>query len=114
MHFLSRSKFDLVGEFAGLVRNDAGKRRMLMRVHNGDSISLKLPKDLRKEWESRLAIGARVAVWGIEYRDFAGETKYVVSCLRVLSPAAPPNSDACAKCPIRVCGKKNWWKSGRV
>jgi hypothetical protein len=112
MHFLSRSRFDLTGEFAGFIRNLGGKRRMLLRVNTTDPIALKLPKELRKEFESRLAPGARVAVLGIEYRDIRGEAKYVVSHLRLLSPAVTSSPDACVKCPIRVCAKKNCWKNG--
>jgi Thioredoxin-like [2Fe-2S] ferredoxin len=112
MHFLSRTKFDLTGELAGFVRNREGKRRMLLRVEESEPVALKLPKDLRRALESRLAPGVRVAVLGIEYRDFAGESKYVVSHLRVLSPAPSGTLDACEKCPIQVCAKKNCWKNG--
>ena len=110
MHFLSSAKFDLAGEFEGFVRNQEGKRRILLRIGQKEPISLKLPKDLRKAFETRLRPGMQVAVLGVEYRDmFADRSKYVVSHLRLLSPALP---EACAKCSIRVCAKKNCWKNG--
>lgn len=118
MHFLSSTKFELTGEFAGFVRNREGKRRMLLRVEESELLTLKLPKELRKRFETLLQPGIRVAVLGIEYRNFAGESKYVVSYLRVMSPApvaAPAPTvaiDACSKCTIRVCAKKNCWKDG--
>jgi hypothetical protein len=108
MHFLSRTKFDLIGEFAGFIRNAEGKRRMVLRVEHTESITLKLPKELRREFESRLTPGARIAVIGVEYRDFTGASKYFVSHLRLLSPAPDP----CVQCPIRVCAKKHCWKNG--
>jgi Thioredoxin-like [2Fe-2S] ferredoxin len=111
MHFLSRTKFYLTGEFTGFIRNRNGKRRMLLRIEASEEISLKIPKELRKRFDSRLQPGALIAVLGIEYRDFAGESKYVVSHLRVLSPG-PGARDACGTCPIRVCAKKNCWKNG--
>lgn len=122
MHFLSSTRFELTGEFTGFVRNREGKRRMLLRVEESELLTLKLPKELRKRFETVLQPGTRVAVLGIEYRDFAGDAKYVVSYLRVMSPAPAPAPaatpapavaiDACAKCTIRVCAKKNCWKDG--
>jgi Thioredoxin-like [2Fe-2S] ferredoxin len=110
MHLLSRTKFDLIGEFAGFIRNAEGKRRMVLRVEHTESITLKLPKELRRQFESRLIPGTRIAVIGIEYRDFMGASKWVVSHLRFLSPT--PTPDPCIQCPIRVCAKKNCWKNG--
>jgi hypothetical protein len=111
MHFLSRTKFDLTGEFAGFVRNEEGKRRMLLRIDRSAPITLKLPKELRKAFEARLNLGMRVSVLGVEYRDFMGNAKFEISHLRLLSPA-PSTPEACEKCPIRVCAKKDCWKDG--
>jgi hypothetical protein len=111
MHFFSTNKIDLTGEFVGFVRNDAGKKRMLVRTGT-DLVPLKVSKTLRKAFESRLAEGTRVAVLGIEHRDMAGASKYVASHLRILSPLPTQAPDACAKCSIRVCAKKNCWKNG--
>lgn len=113
MHFLSRTKFELTGEFAGFVHTREGKRRMLLRIETTDLLALKLPKELRKKYEPLLQPGARLTVLGIEYRDFVGESKHVVSHLRFLSAApAMAAADPCVKCPIRVCAKKNCWKNG--
>lgn len=112
MHFFSTTKFELTGTFAGFFRNHEGKRRMRLRIGTSEEIVLKLPKSLRKTFESRLTHGISLAVLGVEYRDIAGESKYVVSYLRVLSPTPEATPDACTKCSIRVCAKKNCWKNG--
>jgi (2Fe-2S) ferredoxin len=108
----SRSRFELRGEFAGFVRNAEGKRRMLLRAR-GEEVSLKVPKELRRRLDGLLHPGHVLAVAGVEKRDpFDGTVKRVVSHARLLSAPAPPRPAACAACPIRICAKKNCWRSG--
>jgi len=111
MHFLSKSNFTRMGEFAGFIRNIEDKRRMLVRVNDTDTVEMKVPKALRRRFEPQLREGMRIVVTGIEYRDFADHLKLVVSEVRLLSPA-PAATNACVRCPIRVCAKKNCWKIG--
>lgn len=113
MHFLLQSSFELTGTFEGYARNEKGKLRMLLRVPDGEVLRLKVPKEIRKSFENRLKPGMELAARGVEKRSFFEPPKRSVSWLRLLSvvPAAAKPS-ACAKCPIRVCSKKNCWKSG--
>lgn len=110
MHFLLESKFELKGVFEGLEKNAEGKRRLRLRVE-GKVLELKLPKELRKQYVDRLRPGAEILVGGLEQRRMFKEAKRVISRIWILSmPSAQPA--ACVKCPIRVCSKKNCWKSG--
>lgn len=111
MHYLLESKFELTGVFEGLVRNGEGKRRLRLQSDNGEILELKFPKELRKHYENRLRPGSKITVSGMEHRRMFHEAKRVISRLWILSvPTGQPS--ACAKCPIRVCAKKNCWKNG--
>lgn len=112
MHFLLQSSFELTGTFEGYVRNEKGKLRMLLRVPEGEVLRLKVPKEIRKPFENRLKPGMELAARGVEKRSFFEPPKRTVSWLRLLSVPAAAKPSACAKCPIRVCSKKNCWKSG--
>lgn len=111
MPFLVQATFELTGMFEGFARNAEGKRRMLLRLSGGDVIELKVPKEIRKEFSDRLCPGAEVSVSGIEKRKLFRAVKRIVSQLRILSDIGGQRR-VCAKCPIRVCSKKNCWKQG--
>src|SRR5688500_9957865 len=111
MHFLLQSSFEVTGTFEEFRRNENGKLRMLMRVESGDVLTMKVPKDVRTPFADPPRTGMKIAVRGVEERRIFGEPKRVVSWLRLLSAPAETQS-ACAKCPIRVCSKKNCWKNG--
>ena len=111
MLFQLQATFELKGVFEGFSRNDEGKRRMLLRNACGDVIELKVPKKIRKEISDRLRPGMEIAVSGIEKRKLFRAVKRIVSELRILSEFRTQRSE-CAKCPIRVCSKKNCWKQG--
>jgi (2Fe-2S) ferredoxin len=111
MGFLSERTFAHRGEFAGFVETEEGKRRMLLRI-DGEEVRFKLTRDLRREFAGRLVVGQKVEIDGHERRDlFSGKIKRVVEHLHLIgeTPSAP---DPCVKCPIRVCAKKNCWRSG--
>lgn len=111
MHSLLKSSFELTGTFEGFARNEKGKMRMQFRAENGNLLSLKVPKEIRKSFADRLNVGMKIGVRGVEEFRFFGAPKRVVSWMRLLS-APTERRGACAKCPIRVCSKKNCWKSG--
>jgi len=109
--FASQSRFELRGVFLGFVHNKEGKRRLLLRVED-EEIRMKLPKDLRHYFAHQLVSGQTILVAGIERREFfTGEVKRTVTALFPDKAGAPPLPE-CTTCTIRVCGKKNCWKSG--
>ena len=110
---ISQGRFELRGEFAGFIRTATGKRRMLLRA-GFDDWRLKMPKDLRRQWADRLTPGHNIAVVGVEQRDeWSGTVRRVVSQVQLLTPpVSASRPDPCATCTVRVCAKKNCWKSG--
>jgi hypothetical protein len=109
--FASQSRFELRGVFLGFVHTREGKRRLLLRVED-EEIWMKLPKDLRRHFAGELVPGQTISVAGIEKREyFTGEVKRTVTGLFPNKAGAPPLPE-CATCTIRLCGKKNCWKSG--
>jgi hypothetical protein len=109
--FASQSRFELRGVFLGFVHASEGKRRLLLRVE-GEEIFMKMPKDLRHYFARQLVPGQTILVAGIERREFfTGEVKRTVTALFPDRSGAPP-LPACATCAVRICGKKNCWKSG--
>jgi len=109
--FASQSRFELRGVFLGFVHTKEGKRRLLLRVED-EEIWMKLPKDMRRHFAGELVPGQTISVAGIEKREyFTGDVKRTVTALFPDKDGAPP-LPACATCTIRICGKKNCWKSG--
>ena len=109
--FASQSRFELRGVFLGFVHTSEGKRRLLLRVED-EELRMKLPKDLRHYFARQLVPGQTIMVAGIERREFfTGEVKRTVTALFPDKAGAPP-LPACSTCTIRICGKKNCWKSG--
>ena len=99
------------GVFLGLVHTREGKRRLLLRVGD-EEIRMKLPKDLRHYFGRQLVPGQTILVAGIERREFfTGEVKRTVTALFPDKAGEPPLPE-CMACTIRICGKKNCWKSG--
>lgn len=92
---------ELRGTFCGFFRDIFGKRRMALRVAK-EELYLKVPKELRDQLLGKLAAGDELIAIGVEEGG-----KFVVSSVRSASGAA-----ICAVCPIRVCVKKNCWRSG--
>jgi hypothetical protein len=113
MRALRQNNFELRGQFAGFIRNAAGKRRMLLRIGGAD-VELKLPAELREAIQKRLSVGLDITVAGSE-ESSSPRSKRVVSQVAFESPgvensaALPP---ACVRCPIQVCTKKNCWRGG--
>jgi len=107
----SQSRFEMRGVFLGFVQNKEGKRRLLLRV-DGEDMRMKIPKDLRHLYLSQLTPGQTIAVAGIEKREFfTGEVKRSITALFPDRSGLPPLPQ-CGACTIRICGKKNCWKSG--
>jgi hypothetical protein len=103
-------RFEFRGTFTRFTRTDAGKRRMALHLSTGEEVLFKLPKELRRRYESLLTTGTEVAVAGVEEQHlFSWDIKRTVRFLQILSPAP---ASACAKCPIRICSKKSCWKNG--
>jgi hypothetical protein len=109
--FASQSRFELRGVFLGFVHTNEGKRRLLLRVED-EEFRMKLPKDLRHYFGRQLVPGQTILVAGIERREFfTGEVKRTVTALFPDKAGAPPLPE-CTTCTVRICGKKNCWKSG--
>jgi hypothetical protein len=109
--FATQSRFELRGVFLGFIHTGEGKRRLLLRVED-EELRMKLPKDLRHYFARQLVPGQTILVAGIERREFfTGEVKRTVTALFPDKDGAPPLPE-CASCTIRICGKKNCWKSG--
>ena len=101
--------FELRGEFAGFIRTVQGKRRMVLRTDQEDHL-LKVPRDLRHHLASTLSPGSHIAVSGEEELDEGkSDPKRVVSKVQLLTPSG---TAVPILCPIRVCTKKNCWRSG--
>jgi predicted metal-binding protein len=109
MSHLPSKPFELRGEFAGFIRTVQGKRRMVLRT-DGEEHLLKVPKELRHQLTTSLAPGTKVAVTGDEVVE-EGEhaPKRVVSQVQRLTSSGEA---VIIHCPIRVCSKKNCWRSG--
>lgn len=79
---------------------------MVVRVE-GEEMFLKIPKALRHELDGRLQPGEAVVVGGCtEEEHHGGRERRVVTTVRTAGEGA------CFTCPIRVCAKKNCWRSG--
>jgi hypothetical protein len=101
--------FELHGEFAGFIRTLLGKRRMVLRTEKEDCF-LKVPKALRHRLTGALYPGTKIAVTGHEVIGEGGSgPRLVVSSVHVVTPSG---LEVPAGCPIRVCTKKNCWRSG--
>lgn len=111
MHLLSQSKFQYTGVFQGYVRNLEGKRRLVLTLVNDQELQFKVEKEVRKEWEDRLHPGALITVTGFEHYRLVREVKRVIKRIKLLKPGRR-EPDACEKCVIRICAKKNCWRSG--
>jgi hypothetical protein len=111
MKFLTRTRFELRGEFGGFVRTAKGKRRLLLRV-SGDELRLKVPKLLRRQIGATLGPGSEIEVFGFELRDRLTERiKREVARFQVIN-ARPPIEAPRGLCKIRVCTKANCWEQG--
>ncbi len=74
-----------------------------MALHVGnEELYLKVPKLLRDQLLGKLAAGDELIAVGVEEGG-----RFTVSSVRSASGVA-----ICAACPIRVCVKKNCWRSG--
>ena len=107
--------FDLTGEFGGIVFTDAGKRRLLLRLPDGQEQLLKVPRPLRRRMIGNFRPGQTIRLAGTQERDPAtGKSRWVVSDVlpvgTVGGVSAAPLSMPSG--PIRVCAKKNCWKQG--
>lgn len=92
---------ELRGTFCGFFRDIFGKRRMALHVGK-EELYLKVPKLLRDQLLGKLAAGDELIAVGVEEGG-----RFTVSSVRSASGVA-----ICAACPIRVCVKKNCWRSG--
>lgn len=101
--------FVLRGTFAGFVRTAKGKRRMILRTPQGETVGLKAPKALLQEMERAGGLGGELEVTGREKglrpdgtvrREVVGWRWFGVG------------QRGCAGCKIRVCAKANCWKQG--
>ncbi|MDB6172678.1 MAG: NADH:ubiquinone oxidoreductase 24 kD subunit [Chthoniobacteraceae bacterium] len=107
MSLLEESKFEMQGQFTGFIRDECGKRRMLLRAGE-ESILFKLPTALRKQLGDRLVPGHAIVVSGVEQRDpLSGWVRRIISRLHFLD-----ESVVSSHCTVRVCAKKNCWKNG--
>jgi hypothetical protein len=97
------ARFELQGRFVGFFRDLFGKRRMALCVAD-DEIYLKVPKALRRELEGRLMAGQEVVVTGQQSSGERGA--------RVVSQVRIAGQEVCVSCPVRICTKKNCWRSG--
>ncbi len=107
-------KFELRGEFTGFIRDDAGKRRMVLR-RGTEEWRLKVRKDLRSQLADQLQPGQHIAVSGLEEsNERSGSVRRVVLGVEVIdrSPAHGLQPAPCAVCTVRVCAKKNCWRNG--
>lgn len=95
--------FDLHGTFGGIFRDIFGKRRMALRVE-GEELYLKVPKALRRQLEGKLIAGQEISVRGEQEAWGRG--------VRVVAQVRSAGREVCVSCPIRVCTKKNCWRSG--
>ncbi len=115
MHFFrTYTKFESAGEFRGFIENAKGKTRMLLATPM-EQLELKLPKEIRRIFEGKLALGQPLEVNGFEERDrFSGESKLVVKNLQIVGGLLPvnPGEQTTGPLTLRVCAKKNCWKSG--
>lgn len=111
METRSCSNFELRGEFAGYVRNRAGKRRLLLRTTDHE-VRLRIRKELRVQFAELLTAGNRLHVTGVEEIDsLTGRATRRVLHVRGLGSFSTRPA-ACAACPIRICSKRNCWKNG--
>lgn len=109
MSFHSSKPFVLQGEYAGFIRTLLGKRRMVLRTGEEDFF-LKVPKDFRHRLAAALAPGSKISVAGHEVcEDGSRGPKLVVSTVQMVTPSGVAIPIGC---PIRVCTKKNCWRSG--
>jgi hypothetical protein len=112
MNLFPESKFEMRGEFSGFIRDEAGKRRMVVRV-GGKAFRFKLPKELRHHFESVLVFGDGVALKGVEERDpILDKVRHIVQHVEILAPVPRSHPPAATPCQIRICAKKNCWKQG--
>lgn len=119
MHVPISTPFDLTGEFGGILFTNEGKRRLLLRLPDGQEQLLKVPRPLRRRMIGNFRAGQTIRVAGTQERDFAtGKSKWVVSeVLPVDAPRMDGAKDGASapvfpSGPIRVCAKKNCWRQG--
>lgn len=100
---LSRD-FEVEGEFRGFFRDMFGRRRMVLKTHEGE-LFLKVPKELRRQLSDQLHPGAQILARGYFDPEEARRERRIVTEVQA--------GDAiCLRCPIRVCVKKNCWRQG--
>ena len=100
------SAFTFTGEFAGFIHLPNGKRRLLLRTHEQELL-FKVPKELRQEMAGQLEFGVTITLRGVEEEDEGHHRRLVVSSVHFDDGAAGRGA-----CTVRVCSKKNCWKSG--
>ena len=106
--------FDLTGEFGGFVFTAAGKRRMVLRVA-GQNQLVKVPRLLRRRIIGTFRTGQVLRVTGTQELDERGTVNRRIA--EQIVPGGvevpPPVVQArAAVCTVKVCAKKNCWRSG--
>ncbi len=113
MSLASPAAFDLTGEFGGFIFTVMGKRRMVLRVSGQDCL-VKVPRLLRRRIIGTFRAGQALRVIGTEETDGRGTVHKRVA--EQIVPAgvevAPPVARARTVCTVKVCAKKNCWRSG--
>jgi Thioredoxin-like [2Fe-2S] ferredoxin len=104
------SRFETAGEFVRFIRTLTGKRRLILRDGQGGEVAFKVPRELRHAWADRLQAGMKIILTGETRQEWGrGELKRIVSDIR---QDGAPEGSACDTCSVRICAKKNCWKSG--
>ena len=106
--------FDLTGEFGGFVFTAAGKRRMVLRS-GGQDYLLKVPRLLRRRVIGTFRAGQVLRVAGAQELDGRGAVSRRVAEQIVPDGSnfvPPPVQARATVCTVKVCAKKNCWRSG--
>ena len=109
----STAAFDLTGEFGGFIFTVIGKRRMVLRT-DGQDYLVKVPRLLRRRIIGTFRAGQALRVVGTEETDGWGTVSKRVA--EQIVPAGIEVTPAPARtrtvCTVKVCAKKNCWRSG--
>ena len=104
--------FDLTGTFGGFIFTANGKRRMLLQIADADCL-FKVPRLLRRRVIGSFRSGQVLRVTGVEDRDgFGTATKRTVEQIIPANDIAVTGAPVQVACTIKVCAKKNCWRSG--
>ncbi len=101
--------FDLTGEFGGFIFTVAGKRRMVLRTGGQDHL-VKVPRLLRRRVIGTFRAGQVMRVIGMQEIDGRHVAEQIVpGGVEVVPPAVQTRAITCT---VKVCAKKNCWRSG--